>query len=121
VTISEDAMYVAATGIFREPVGTSWRTFVKLPPPNTVERCEEGEIGGPYYFLAEGSTLKGQNRKFPPEQKKKEDKAADEVKDKAKSEANKEADKAAEDGEKAAEDAKEDAKKDVIKAIKKKK
>jgi type VI secretion system protein VasD len=57
--IKEDASYFAAVGVFREPAGSSWRTFRRLPPVGTVERCAEDEPGGPYYLFLDRSTIRG--------------------------------------------------------------
>lgn len=62
--IAEETVYVAATAIFRKPEGTSWRTYVKLPPAQTIARCEEGKVGGPLYIHAVGNMIKGGHKIF---------------------------------------------------------
>jgi type VI secretion system VasD/TssJ family lipoprotein len=57
--IKEEATYFAAAAIFREPAGSSWRTFRRMPPAGTAKRCAEDEPGGPYYLLLDRSTIRG--------------------------------------------------------------
>lgn len=62
--INDEAHYLAAAAIFREPKGVTWRAFAKLPPPGDVDRCAKREPGGPYFYLIEGSTLRGSYKPF---------------------------------------------------------
>ena len=60
--IKEEATHLALTAAFRVPTGTTWRTFMHLPPAGTVERCAEDKPGGPYYLLLSGSSLRASDR-----------------------------------------------------------
>ena len=64
LNIKEDTVFIAAAAIFREPEGVKWRTFTRLPDIGTIERCAEETPGGPYYFLLEGSSIRGSNKVF---------------------------------------------------------
>jgi len=64
IVISEETVYVATTAVFRVPDGTGWRTWLKLPPANSVARCADGEVGGPLYFMLRGSRIRGSLVKF---------------------------------------------------------
>jgi len=63
VVVKEDANYLAAVAIFREPDGTYWRTAVRLPPAATVARCAEGKPGGPYYLTLYDSRMTSEEPK----------------------------------------------------------
>lgn len=64
VLINDEATHVAAVAVFREPEGTDWRAYAKLPPMGTVERCREDEPGGPLYLLLAGNDIKASNKPF---------------------------------------------------------
>jgi type VI secretion system VasD/TssJ family lipoprotein len=74
ILIKEDATYFVAAAIFREPSGSAWRTYTRLPAVGTVKRCAENKPGGPYYFLLDRSTIRGSVKPIVPETEEEEDK-----------------------------------------------
>ncbi|MBN1962927.1 MAG: type VI secretion system lipoprotein TssJ [Deltaproteobacteria bacterium] len=65
IPIKDDAVYLAAGALFRTPQGNYWRTYTKLPPFGTKDRCLEDEPGGPYYFQVDGTRVKGSEKPIP--------------------------------------------------------
>jgi len=65
LSVKDDANYFAVAAFFRTPKDVTWRTFTRLPPFGSIERCRADQPGGPYYFLLEGLTVQGSTKPFP--------------------------------------------------------
>jgi type VI secretion system VasD/TssJ family lipoprotein len=64
LSVKDDANYFAVAAFFRTPRDVTWRTFTRLPPFGSVERCRSDRPGGPYYFLLEGLSVQGSTKPF---------------------------------------------------------
>ncbi len=65
LSIKEETVYLATVALFLDPTDSVWKTWDKLPPAQTADRCEDKKSGGPWYVQLENQTVQSGPRPLP--------------------------------------------------------